>query len=106
MSRSASRRRVLVPLVECLVLVLALRVVLDRLFDDLKLVGVRGARMVDRADCRARDPVEESMNNSGGYTGSTGTGELGTSPPEVSAEAGLDGAGGLSNGLGRGDRRS
>lgn len=102
MSRSASRR-VLAPL-----LVLTLRVVLDRLFVDFKLVGVMGARMVDRADCRASDPVEDITNNSGGYTGSTGAGELGTAP-NVSAEAGLDGAdggvGGPSSGFGKVDRR-
>jgi hypothetical protein len=100
MSRSASRR-VLVPLV---VLVLTLRVVLDRLFADLKLVGVMGARMVDRTDCRERDPVKDITNKSGGYTGSTGIGELGT-PPDVSVEAGLDGTRGLSRGLGRVVRR-
>jgi hypothetical protein len=87
-----------------LVLVLTLRVILDRLFVDLKLVGVMGARMVDRTDCRERDPVEEITNRSGGYTGSTGTRELGT-PPDVSVEAGLDGAGGSSSGLGRVVRR-
>lgn len=83
MSRSASWR-VPVPLEEPLVLVLALRdFVLVRLFVDLKLriEGVKGARMVDRADCRARrGSVEEITNISGGYTGSTGAGELGTLP--------------------------
>jgi len=103
MSRSA-KRRVFVPLVEFLVLVLRLRVVLDWLLVDLKLVGVMGARMVDRGDCRTCVPVEEITNISGGYTGSTGTGELGN-PPGASAKRGLDGAGGPSSGLGRVVRR-
>jgi hypothetical protein len=51
-----------------------LRPILDRLFTDLKLAGVMGARIVDRPDRGKRVPVEE--NNSAGYTGSTGTGEL------------------------------
>jgi hypothetical protein len=95
MSRSASWR-VPVPLIELFVLVLALRdFVLDRLFVDIKLrlLGVKGARMVDRADCRARrDSVEEITNISGGYTGSTGAGELGALPG-VSTCTGLGGAG-------------
>jgi len=78
MSRSASRRA-LEPLVEFLVLMLlTLRFTLDRLFIDLKLrdLGVKGAKMVDRVECRAaRDAVEATPNI--GYTGSTGAGELG-----------------------------
>lgn len=98
MSRSASWR-LPVPLVaELFVLVLALRdFVLDRLFVDLKLrlLGVKGARMVDRADCRARrDSVEEITNTSGGYTGSTGTGEQ-RALPGISSCTGLGGAGEL-----------
>ena len=102
MSRSANRRD-LDPLVEFLVLVLRLRVVLERLFDDLKLVGVTGARMVDWAECRARDSVEIT-NISGRYTGSTGTGELDT-PPDGPAGACLDGTGRLSRVLGGAVRR-
>jgi hypothetical protein len=78
-------------------MVLALRdFVLDRLFIDLKLrVGVKGARMVDRADCRARrDSVEEMTNISWGYTGSTDAGERG-GLPGIEGRAGLGGAGGL-----------
>lgn len=78
MSRSASRRP-LEPLVEFLVLMLlTLRLTLDRLFVDLKLrdFGVKGARMVDRVECRAaRDALEETPNI--GYTGSTGAGVIG-----------------------------
>ena len=71
MSRSASRRE-FVPLKELLVLMLTLRPVLIRLvrlvrlFVDLKLVGVTGARMVDRVDCRAHAFAEEITNDSGG----------------------------------------
>lgn len=85
-------------MVELLVLVLALRdFVLDRLFIDLKLrVGEKGARMVDREDCRARrDSVEEITNISWGYTGSTGAGEWGTIPG-IEARAGF----GVARGLG------
>jgi hypothetical protein len=96
MSRSASRR-VLEPLVEFLVLMLLiLRFILDRLFIDLKLrdLGVKGARMVDRVECRAaRDVVEGTPNI--GYTGSTGAGELGFASC-VPVWAGLDGSRGPS----------
>jgi hypothetical protein len=73
MSRSTNGCISILPLVEFLVLVL-LRPILDRLFTDLKLAGVMGARIVDRPDRGTRVPVEE--NSSAGYTGSTGTGEL------------------------------
>lgn len=96
MSRSANRR-VLEPLVEFLVLMLLiLRFILDRLFIDLKLrdLGVKGARMVDRVECRAaRDAVEENPNI--GYTGSTGAGELGFASC-VPVWVGLDGSRGPS----------
>ena len=94
MSRSASRRA-LEPLVECLVLMLlTLRLKLDRLFVDFKLrdLGVKGANMVDLVECRvARDAVsslEETPNI--GYTGSTGAGELGFASG-VPIRSGLDG---------------
>jgi len=73
MSRSTNGCISILPLVEFLVLVL-LRPILDRLFTDLKLAGVMGARIVDRPDRGKRVPEEEY--NSAGYTGSTGTGEL------------------------------
>ncbi len=96
MSRSASWRP-LDPLVEFLILMLlTLRFTLDRLFVDLKLrdLGVKGARMVDRVECRAaRDAAEESPNI--GYTGSTGPGELGFTS-SVPVRAGLDGSRGPS----------
>jgi hypothetical protein len=76
MSRSTSER-VCTALAEFLVLVLTLRVILDRLFIDLRLQGTKGARMVVRADLDSRDSLEAPMNNSGGYTGSTGAGEWG-----------------------------
>jgi hypothetical protein len=100
MSRSASRRA-LDPLVEFLVLMLlTLRFTLDRLFVDLKLrdLGVKGARIVDRVDCRsARDSVEEIPNI--GYTGSTGPEELGFTS-SISVWAGLDGSRGPSKNSG------
>ena len=91
MSRSASRRP-LEPLVEFLVLMLlTLRFTLDRLFK-LRDLGVKGPRMVDRAECRAaRDAVEPNI----GYTGSTGPGELGFTS-SVPVRAGLDGSRGPS----------
>jgi hypothetical protein len=107
MSRSASRR-VLEPLVEFLVMMLLiLRFILDRLFVDLKLrdFGVKGARMVDRVECRAaRDGVEETPNI--GYTGSTGAGDLGFASG-VPVWAGLDGPRGpsINSGLGEVVRR-
>ena len=102
MSRSANRRA-LEPFVEFFVLMLlTLRFTLDRLFVDLKLrdLGVKGARMVDRVECRvARDALEENPNI--GYTGSTGPGELGFMS-SVPVRAGLDGSRGpsINSGLG------
>jgi hypothetical protein len=107
MSRSASRRA-LEPLVEFLVLMLLrLRLKLDRLFVDLKLrdLGVKGERTVDRVDCRAAgDAVEETPNL--GYTGSTGAGELGFASG-VPVCAGLDDSRGpsINSGLGKVVRR-
>jgi hypothetical protein len=76
MSRSTSER-VRAALVEFLVLVLTLRLILDRLFVDLRLQGMNGARTVVRVERGSRDSLEGLMNNSGGYTGSTGAGECG-----------------------------
>ena len=76
MSRSTNER-VFATLAEFLVLVLTLRLRLDRLFVDLRLQGTKGARMVVRADSGSRDSLEGLMYNSGGYTGSTGAGEWG-----------------------------
>jgi hypothetical protein len=76
MSRSPNER-VCAPLAELLVLMLTLRLILDRLFLDFKLQGTKGARMVVRVDFGVRESGEGVMNNSGGYTGSTGAGELG-----------------------------
>jgi hypothetical protein len=107
MSRSASRRA-LEPLVEFLVLMLlTLRLTLDRLFVDLKLrdLGVKGAKMVDRVESRAaRDALEENPNI--GFTGSTGAGVLGFASG-VPVRVCLDGTRGpsISNGLGKVVRR-
>jgi len=76
MSRSTSER-VRAAMVEFLVLVLTLRLILDRLFVDLRLQGTNGARTVVRVDRGSRNSLEGLMNNSGGYTGSTGAGECG-----------------------------
>ena len=86
-------------------MLLTLRFTLDRLFVDLKLrdLGVKGARMVDRIECRG-DAGEETPNI--GYTGSTGPGELGFTS-SVPVRAGLDGSRGpsTSSGLGAVVRR-
>jgi hypothetical protein len=95
MSRSPSEGTC-APLAELLVLTLTLLLILDRLFLDFKLQGTKGARMVVRADCGLRESGEGVMNNSGGYTGSTGAGELGI-PAVISSRAGLGGTGGGPN---------
>jgi len=79
MSRSTNER-VFAALAEFLVLVLTLRLRLDRLFVDPRLQGTKGARMVVRDDSGSRDLLEGLMYNSGGYTGSTGAGESGITP--------------------------
>lgn len=87
MSRSTSER-VCAPLLDFLLLVLTVRLmILDRLFVDFTLQGTNGARTVVRLDRDGRDSVQGRSNNSGGYTGSTGAGVLGT-PTEFRADLG------------------
>jgi len=79
MSRSTSEQVGGTPLVDFLLLVLTVRLtILDRLFVDFTLQGTKGARTVVRLDRDSRDEVPVRLNNSWGYTGSTGAGVLGT----------------------------
>lgn len=97
MSRSASRRP---PEPFRVLMLLILRLTLDRLFIDLKLLdlGVKGAAILDRVEVRAARDVREEVPNIG-CTGSTGTEELGFTS-SVPLPAGLDGSRGPSTNSG------
>lgn len=90
MSRSTSER-LETPLLDFLLLVLiVLLAILDRLFVDFLLQGTKGARTVVRLDRDSCDEVPGRLNNSWGYTGSTGAGVLGT-PAGIWADLGVTG---------------